>query len=160
MSQDSHCGILGKHPQTQRCLCSWGSLCLDAPGWSVPPSSWPGSPADYKSPPLSGRASVCSCFKREGQESPCIPPLRWPVKRPGAAEEKGGLYAHRQEGTTSPPRPPTMPSGERSLCDAPRLARADTEPSPSRRRWQEALPRVRRGRCHRSQMGRPLGPRT
>lgn len=37
----------------------------------------------------------------------------------GAAEEKEGLYAHGQEGTTSPPSPPVMPSGERSLCEVP-----------------------------------------
>lgn len=58
------------------------------------------------------------------------PAFRPSVERAGAAEEKGGLYAQRQEGTTSPPRPPTMPSGERSLCDAPTAWPEQTQSPP------------------------------
>lgn len=118
------------------------------------PGRQPSDPADCKSPPLSGRALASPILRKGKNKILPAPGPRPPVERAGDAEEKGGLYAHRREGTTSPPGPPTMPSGERRLCHAPRLARADTEPSlvggGGRRLWP--------GRGgHRPQWGRPLG---
>lgn len=62
--------------------------------------------------------SLAHTLKGKDKNLPALAPP--PASREaGAAEEKEGLYAHGQEGTTSPPSPPTMPSGERSHCKAP-----------------------------------------
>lgn len=105
---------------------------------------------------------VCTYFEREGQNLAALKLLPPPVQKLLQVEEKGGLYAHGQEGTMSPVSPQTMPSDERAFCHAPEPTRTDSAPSPFRRWWspdEGPPPWVRvgvwSGAVHKPQMGKP-----
>lgn len=105
-------------PSSARLFAFWALLAI-----SATPAGGPGARQTVNHHHCLPGPSLAHTLKGKGKNLPALAPP--PASREaGAGEEKGGLYAHRQEGTTSPPSPPTVPSGERRLCEAPETGRS------------------------------------